>query len=346
MNKKNVAVIFGSMSSEHEISCVSASNVINNINQDKYNVEKIGIDKSGIWFFYNGDVKNILENKWMQDESHKSKIDDIMLTLKKFDVVFPVLHGKYGEDGTIQGIFEMSKVKYVGCKVLGSSISMDKTFSKEIARFNKIPIVPFIALSKSEFEKIRVDELKFNNLCNDIVSKLSLPVFIKPNREGSSYGIKKVTKIEDLKDSIEFSLKFDNNILIEKYISEKKEVECAVIENGGNIISSTPGEIVILQDVYDFDSKYNDKTSYTKIPAQISDKTLKLIQEYSKVIFRSFRLNQLARVDFFVTKDENVYFNEVNTMPGFTDISMYPKMLIHDGYSYQEIIDVLIENAT
>ena len=175
---------------------------------------------------------------------------------------------------------------------------------------------------------------------------MSLPVFIKPNREGSSYGIKKVTKIEDLKDSIEFSLKFDNNILIEKYISEKKEVECAVIENGGNIISSTPGEIVILQDVYDFDSKYNDKTSYTKIPAKISDKTLKLIQEYSKVIFRSFRLNQLARVDFFVTKDENVYFNEVNTMPGFTDISMYPKMLIHDGYSYQEIIDVLIENAT
>ena len=141
-------------------------------------------------------------------------------------------------------------------------------------------------------------------------------------------------------------MNFDNNILIEKYISEKKEVECAVIENEGNIIASTPGEIVILKDVYDFDSKYNDKTSYTKIPAKISDKTLKLIQEYSKVIFRSFRLNQLARVDFFVTKDENVYFNEVNTMPGFTDISMYPKMLIHDGYSYQEIIDVLIKNAT
>lgn len=338
---KKVLVIFGSMSSEHEISCISAGNVLENIDESKYLVTKLGIDKSGKWFEYNGKISNIKENKWLDDNENKMEIKDIINYLKKFDVVFPVLHGKYGEDGTIQGLFELAKVKYVGCKVLGSSIAMDKICSKILASTAKVPIVEYIGLSKLEYESLdfNIEELK-----NIILQKLSFPVIVKPNKEGSSYGVRKVENTNELKEAIEYSFSFDDKILIEKYIANRKEVECAVIEKDGEIYTSTPGEIVSATELYDFDSKYTNKQSYTKIPADIKVEYLEKIKEYAKVIFKTLNLNELSRVDFFVSGDK-IYFNEVNTMPGFTSISMYPQMLINDGISYSKIIEILIENA-
>lgn len=336
---KKVLVIFGSMSSEHEISCISAGNVLENIDKEKYLVTKLGIDKSGKWFEYNGEISNIKENKWLEDNDNKIEVEDIISYLRKFDVVFPVLHGKYGEDGTIQGLFELAKVKYVGCKVLGSSIAMDKICSKILANTAGIPIVEYLTLSKSEYEKFDIDELK-----NTVLQKLSFPVIVKPNKEGSSYGVKKVENANELKEAIEYSFKYDDKILIEKYIGNRKEVECAVIEKDGGIYASTPGEIVSATELYDFDSKYTNKESYTKIPADIKDEYLEKIKKYAKVIFKTLNLNGLSRVDFFVS-DDDIYFNEVNTLPGFTNISMYPQMLIHDGISYSKIIEILIENS-
>lgn len=338
---KKVLVIFGSMSSEHEISCISAANVLENINNKKYIVTKLGIDKNGKWFEYKGEISNIKENKWLEDEVKKVEIKNIIDYLNKFDVVFPVLHGKYGEDGTIQGLFELAKVKYVGCKVLGSSLAMDKICSKILVNTVGIPIVKYLAISKIEYES---KDFNIERLKSEVSNMLSFPVIVKPNKEGSSYGVKKVDDENSLKEAIEYSFKFDDKILIEKYIGNRKEVECAVIEKDGIIYASTPGEIVSATELYDFDSKYVNKNSYTNIPADISNNFIERIKEYAKVVFKTLNLNGLARVDFFVS-DNNIYFNEVNTMPGFTSISMYPQMLIHDGICYSKIIDILINNA-
>ena len=338
---RKVLVIFGSMSSEHEISCISAGNVLENIDKEKYLVTKLGIDKSGKWFEYKGEIVNIKENKWLEDTSNKIEIQDIINYLRKFDVVFPVLHGKYGEDGTIQGLFELAKVKYVGCKVLGSSIAMDKICSKILANTAGISVVDYLALRKVEYES---NEFDIEKLKNEVSQKLSFPVIVKPNKEGSSYGVKKVETEDKLKEAFEYSFKYDDKILIEKYIRNRKEVECAVIEKYGEIYASTPGEIISAKELYDFDAKYTSKESYTKIPADIPNEFLENIREYARIIFKSLNLSGLSRIDFFVS-DNKIYFNEVNTLPGFTSISMYPQMLIHDGISYSKIIDILIENV-
>ena len=261
--------------------------------------------------------------------------------MRKFDVVFPVLHGKYGEDGTIQGIFEMAKVKYVGCKVLGSGIAMDKIFSKELVNSINIPIVEYMTLNKKEYYNMNGNVEEIKKKINDV---LSFPVIVKPNKEGSSYGVYKVDKEEKIKEAIEYAFKYDDSILIEKYISNRKEVECAVIYMDEKIYASTLGEIVSESELYDFNSKYKSTISYTKIPADISNDLINKIKEYAIKIFKVLKLDGLSRVDFFVSNDK-IYFNEVNTMPGFTNISMYPKMLIHDGISYDKIIDILIENC-
>lgn len=341
---KNVLIMFGSKSSEHEVSCKSAYSILSNIDKNKYNVEMLGIDKSGVWFKYTGDISNIKENTWLEDIDNKIKIDNIIDFLKKYDVVFPVLHGKYGEDGFIQGLFEIAEVKYVGCKVLGSGIGMNKTVSKKLVQSENIPVVEYINISKCDFNNILSDDKKYKNFLDMVNQKIGLPMFVKPNQEGSSYGVKKVEKIEELKEAILYSLDFDDTILIEKYISEKKEVECAVIVKDGQICVSTPGEVYSPSEIYDFDSKYNDEKSYAKIPAEITREKIETIKEYSNRIFKLLNLASLSRIDFFVT-DEDIYFNEVNTMPGFTDTSMYPKMLEHDDIDYSEIISILIENC-
>lgn len=344
MNKK-IVIIFGGMSSEHSISCISAASIYENIDKTKYDVSMIGIDETGVFYNYTGNIINLKTNNWTCDFEFKEKIVDIINELKKHDVVFPVLHGKYGEDGTIQGLFEFAKVKYVGCKVLGSAIAIDKILSKNLVGCQNIPVVEYIEINKTKY----LEYLENNNteFFKNVENKIGYPLIIKPNREGSSYGVVKVDSSVNLNASIEFSLKYDDKILIEKYISNRQEVECAVIENKEleqKIYVSTPGEILSANDLYDFNAKYENNKSFVKIPANISEQNILKIKEYSKKIFEILNLSSLSRVDFFVSNDK-IYFNEVNTLPGFTDISMYPKMLIYDGIEYKKIIEILIENA-
>ncbi len=286
---------------------------------------------------------NITENKWLEDEENKIPVSDVLSKLKEYDAVFPVLHGKYGEDGAIAGLLELARVNYVGCKMLGSSIAMDKILSKELVNAKTINIVPYIALSNKEYNTDLFDKLEF---INNINNKLAYPLIVKPNKEGSSYGVTKVDSEDEIWKAIEFAFKYDNDILIEKYISNKKEIECAVIEDtkNNNIYASTPGEILSANEFYDFNAKYENNKSTVRIPADINKETIEKIREYAKEIFKTLRLNSIARVDFFV-KDETIYFNEVNTMPGFTNISMYPMMLINDNIPYSQILDILINSA-
>ena len=341
---KRVLVIFGSMSSEHEVSCMSAANVIENINKEKYIVSMVGIDKQGNWYKYNGSLENIKNNNWMLDEKNKEKISYIIDELRKYDVIFPVLHGKYGEDGTIQGIFEIAGVKYVGCKVLASSIAMNKTFSKKLVETENIPVVDYVNISREKYLDMCNDINMYKEFCDNTVEKLGLPLFVKPNQEGSSYGVTKVEDIEKLKEAISYALEFDNDVLIEKYIKTKKEVECAILQDGLKLIVSTPGQIKTKDTIYSYDEKYNDSSNLPIIPAHILKEQEEKIKEYSKRIFKILNLSSLARIDFFVT-DNNIFFNEVNTMPGFTNTSMYPKLLMYDGISYNKIIEILIENV-
>ncbi|MEG2348283.1 MAG: D-alanine--D-alanine ligase family protein [Clostridia bacterium] len=341
--KIDIAIIFGSMSSEHEVSCISAASILQNIDMEKYNVDKIGIDKDGIWYVYTGDLLNIKENKWMSDVKNKIKINDILTHLKKYRVAFPVLHGKYGEDGTIQGLFELAKINYVGCKVLGSAIAIDKTLTKKLVENTGIKVVNYIQISKAKFSKLNKQEYK--DFASSVEKKLNFPLIVKPNKEGSSYGLVKVNEVSKLKEAISYSLNFDNSILIEKYIDDRKEVECAVLQDIKNdtIFVSLPGEITSANELYDFNAKYNNGKSHVDILANISNEQVEKIREYSKKIFEILNLSSLSRIDFFV-QGENIYFNEVNTMPGFTNSSMYPMMLVNSGLSYSKIISQLIEN--
>ena len=341
--KKKVLVIFGSMSSEHEVSCISAANIIEYLDEEKYDIKRVGIDKNGIWYYYTGDIKNIRENRWIRDIMNKELITNQIKELRRYDVVFPVLHGKFGEDGSIQGLLELARVKYVGCDILGSSIAINKILSKELVFSLGINVVPYISISDREFFNREFDKRK---LVENIKENLGFPVIVKPNKEGSSYGVSKVEDDVSLISAIEFALKYDNNVLIEKYISKRKEVECAILEDvlEERIFASTPGEIILPSELYDFNAKYENKKSRIQIPAKISEEQIFAIKNYSKEIFKKLRLTGIARIDFFVLKNK-IYFNEVNTMPGFTDTSMYPMMLMHDGIGYKYILDILINNV-
>lgn len=335
--KIEIVVMFGGMSSEHSVSCMSAYNIITNLDTKKYDITKIGIDLNGDFFNYLGSFDKIGNNTWREDNENLIKIDNIISYLKTFDVVFPAMHGRYSEDGAIQGILEFSKVKYVGCNIEGSSIGYNKMLSKELVKNIGINIVPYTTFSKK-------DELT-NEVVNEKIddNDLKFPLFVKPNKEGSSYGVRKAIDVNSLIEAIKYSLGFDDEVLVESYIANKKEVECSVLGND-DLTISVPGEIVSATEIYDFDSKYLNQESYTQIPANISNDKLDTIKNYSSDIFKILKLSGLARIDFFVT-DNEIYFNEVNTMPGFTNISMYPKMLENIGISYENLLNKLIELA-
>lgn len=335
--KLEIAVLFGCMSSEHSVSCMSAYNVIQNLDRNKYNVTCIGIDLEGNFLNYLGDLEKIKNNTWKEDFENIFKINNIFVYLKIFDVVFPVIHGKYAEDGAIQGILEFSNVKYVGCDVVGSSIGYDKILSKKLTKNINIDVVNYTSFTKYEDLKDEyiIEKLKTN--------KLKFPLFVKPNKEGSSYGVKKANNLSEIKEAVIYALTFDNIALVEEYVEDKIEVECAVLGNN-ELLISTPGQICSANEIYDFESKYANEKSYTKIPADLSIEKLNLIKEYSNKIFKTLQLKGLSRIDFFVTNNK-IYFNEVNTMPGFTDISMYPMLMKHIGIEYNELLDKLIELA-
>lgn len=327
-----LGVIYGGISTEKEVSEMSAKSVLENLNKEKYEIHEIFINQYGKWF-------EVKDNK-------KEEIYNLIWYLKELDVVFPVLHGKYGEDGTIQGMLEMLQVPYVGCGVLASSVGMDKVYTKMIFEKAGIPQAPYIYIRKQNDvykiinENFEEEELKFKT----ITSKLKFPVFVKPSNSGSSVGVKKATNVDELKKAIENAGQYDNKILVEQGI-DGKEVECAVLDED-EIIASTVGEIMPAEEFYSFDAKYNIPESKTIIPANIDEKQIEEIRKLAIKAFKAIDGKGLSRVDFFVEKGTNkIYINEINTMPGFTKISMYPKLFENVGIQYADLLDKLIENA-
>lgn len=347
MKKLIIGVVFGGMSTENKVSCVSANSVIKNLNKEKYDIFPIYIDKKGNWF----EVTNIdIDEKTLEESENKIYINNVMELLKTFNVVFPVLHGLYGEDGTIQGVFELLKVPYVGCGVLASSVGMDKVYSKIIFDKAGINQTKYIYIKNYGDKYIYVDDvfneesLDIEGMSNIIIKKLKFPMFVKPSNSGSSVGISKANNEEELKKAIVEASKFDRKILIEEGIVGR-EVECAVLGNE-NVISSCVGEIRAADEFYSYDAKYKNQESKTLIPADLSIEKSKEIQSLAIKAFKAIDGKGLSRVDFFIEKNtDKIYINEINTLPGFTSISMYPKLFEQIGIMYTELLDKLIELA-
>lgn len=346
MNKIKIGVIFGGMSTENEVSCISGASVIKHLNKEKYNIFPIYIDKIGNW--YKVKLEDIEKSEELENKEH---IENITEYLKQMDVIFPVLHGLYGEDGTIQGLFELLKIPYVGCGVLASSVGMDKVYTKLIFEKANINQAKYIYIRKYNEKYIYIDEefnernLELEDIAKITNDKLRFPVFVKPSNSGSSVGINKAHNIEELKNAIVEAGKYDNKILIEEGIVGK-EVECAVLGNE-DVISSCVGEIKSADEFYSYDAKYNNENSKTLIPAEISEENSKEIQKLAIKAFKAISGRGLSRVDFFIEdKTEKIYINEINTLPGFTSISMYPKLFEAVGILYEKLLDNLIELAS
>jgi len=327
-----LGVIYGGISTEHDVSEMSAKSVIDNLDKEKYEIHEIYINQYGKWF----EVR----------DGQKEEIYNLMWTLKELDVVFPVLHGLGGEDGTIQGMLEMFKVPYVGCGVLASSVGMDKVYTKIVFEKAGIPQTPYIYVKRTDEEFVIIndnfEEEKFE--LEKITSKLKFPMFVKPSNSGSSVGVKKANNDEELKMAIQYAGQYDTKILVEQGI-DGKEVECAILD-GKEVLASTVGEIMSAEDFYSFDAKYNMPESKTVIPAEITEEQIEEIQKLAVRAFNAVDGKGLSRVDFFVENNtQKIYINEINTMPGFTKISMYPKLFEAIGITYSELLDKLIQNA-
>ena len=344
--KIKLGLIFGGMSTENEVSVMSTNSILKNLDKTKYDIFPIYISKGGEWYQYD-DLENI---EICEDMHHMKKIDNIIEYLQNLEVLFPVLHGLYGEDGTIQGLFEMLKKPYVGCGVLSSSIGMDKAYTKIIFDRANIRQAPYIYLKKCKDGYIYIDK-EFNDKkvsleeAADIVEKeIGFTAFIKPANSGSSVGINKTKNKEEAKKYIEFAGKFDKKILIEKGIFGQ-EIECAVLGND-DAVASCVGEIKSAEEFYTYDAKYQNENSRTLIPANLNEKISNEIRRLAIKAFKAIDGRGLARVDFFVEEKTNqIYINEINTLPGFTKISMYPKLFEAVGLPYNELLDKLINLA-
>ena len=327
-----LGIIYGGISTEHDVSIMSAKSIIKNLNKDKYEVHEIYINKYGKWF----EVKN----------GENEEIYNLIWTIKELDVVFPVLHGIGGEDGTIQGMLELLKVPYVGCGVLSSAVGMDKVYTKIIFEKAQILQTKYISVYKKEDkyyiqkEDMEEEQLKIEH----ITGKLKFPMFVKPSNSGSSVGVKKAKDIGELKLAIENASQYDRKIIVEEGI-DGIEVECGILDYG-EIKASTIGEIRSAKEFYSFDAKYNIPESKTIIPANIDKEKIEEVKKLAIKAFKAIDGTGIARVDFFIEKDTNkIYINEINTMPGFTEISMYPKLFESLGMQYSELLDKLIQNA-
>lgn len=347
---KKVGIIFGGMSTENEVSVKSAEGILNNISRRNYHVYPIYISQKGIWYRY---IERTLEKGIHINISHLQKIENITQYIKQLDIIIPVLHGLYGEDGTIQGLFEILQIPYVGCKVLASAIAMDKAYTKIIFEKAGLNQVKYMYIKNVGDSYIYVDEdlqetmCTLDIICKNAVNKLKFPIFVKPSNSGSSLGVSKACNIEGLKEAIKTAEKYDSKILIEQGI-DGKEVECAVLEKENcEIISSCVGEVQAADEFYSYDAKYVMSESKTLIPANISKEIESEIQYQAIKAFKAIDGRGLARVDFFIENvTGQIYINEINTFPGFTQISMYPKLFEETGIKYTELIDILIQNAS
>ena len=327
---KKVLILFGGNSSEHYISCKSCVSVLKNIDRKKYDIEVAGISKNNIWYKFSDDLFYLEDGSWK--DSNILEIDNIINYLRKFDVVFPVMHGTNAEDGRMQGFLDLFDIKYVGCKTLSSALLMDKAITKLILKSLDIPSVPFKVI-KDNYE-----------IC-DLIENIKFPMIVKPSNGGSSIGISKVNNKKELIKAIKLAKKYDVKLLVEKFINAR-ELEVAVLKDNKNIICSNPGEIKSANEFYDYDAKYDNKDTYTIIPNDLPEDILKKIKEYSLRLFKSLDCFGLSRIDFFYDEENNaLYLNEANTMPGFTTISMYPKLFESIGIEYKDLISILIDNS-
>ena len=330
--KKSVLVVFGGQSSEHIVSCMSAINVIKNIDTERYDVTLIGITEEGKWLLVDS-FEQIEDESW-----RKIVLKDGKAEMIRIDVVFPVLHGLWGEDGTIQGIFELAKIPYVGCGVLASSVSMDKVYTKQIVDHTGVRQAAYELVIRKELEKM--DEVVAR-----IENRFAYPVFIKPSNAGSSKGVSKAENREELEAGLKEAAKHDRKILVEETIIGR-EIECAVFGNGTEpVIASGVGEILAAADFYDFDAKYYNAESRTVVNPELPGDATERVRQAARRIFKAVDGYGLSRVDFFVTKDGEVIFNEINTMPGFTAISMYPMLFEAAGIPKPEMVTKLIEHG-
>ncbi len=349
--KIRVGVLFGGKSAEHEISLLSAKSVIEAMDKDKYEVVLIGINKSGEWFLHeNLDrcLKHADNAKLIQlQEANEGvtlvtrEMGNPLVSLsgralnRTLDVIFPILHGTYGEDGTIQGLLKLVNIPFVGSGVLASAVGMDKDVMKRLLRDAGIPTAKFITVNFEAAKKLSFEQIE---------KTLGLPFFVKPANLGSSVGISKVKSKDEFEEKVAFAFQFDHKILIEEFIPGR-EIECSVLGNE-NPIASLPGEIIPQHEFYSYEAKYLDENgALFEIPAQLSEKEIQDIQSLAIETYQVLCCEGMARVDMFLQKDGRVVLNELNTIPGFTKISMYPKMWAATGLSYPDLIDRLIELA-
>lgn len=345
---KKALIIFGGASSEHFVSCVSASYVISNIPTDKYEVVTVGITRDGEWYLYEGDVSLLPEDKWLTsgkctkavlspDRKDKSLIvfrDDKVEKIK-IDVAFPVLHGKNGEDGTIQGLFELSGIPYVGSDCCSSACCMDKAITNTLADSAEICQAKWLSCIKEEYNDIKDEFLK------KAEDYLGYPIFVKPANAGSSVGVSKAVDRASLEKAMETAFNEDRKVVLEEFI-DGYEVECAVLGNA-DAQAMTVGQIKPANEFYDYEAKYKNDNSELYIPAHIPEETIEEVRRMAVRVYKELGCSGLSRVDFFVTKkDGRVVFNEINTIPGFTPISMYAKLCEYSGISYSQLVDRLL----
>lgn len=347
MAKENLVVIFGGRSSEHEVSCISVQTVAKGVDLEKYNMTLVGITKDGRWLKADN-IESIADGSWydskvtavISPDTRRELIvfSDAGVERQKVDVIFPVLHGMHGEDGTIQGLFEMADIPYVGCGVLASAASMDKFYTKII--------VDHIGVSQARFVPVLAEDFSdIDSAMDRVEAELDYPVFVKPSKAGSSKGVNKATDRASLLYALNEAVKHDNKILVEETIVGR-ELECGVLGYKDNTKASGVGEILAAAEFYDFDAKYNNAESRTVIGADIPKEAENEIREDAVKIFKALDGFGLSRVDFFLENGTNrVVFNEINTLPGFTGISMYPMLWNAQGYDIKTLVTTLIEMA-
>jgi len=345
---KTICVLFGGRSSEYEVSLSSAHAVLTNINRDAYRLLCVGITRDGRWYRYDGPTDAIRSGHWCD---HTEALPTVALDLScgklRFtapdgtaeeeicDAVFPVLHGKFGEDGTIQGMFAAAGIPVVGCGCTSSGVCMDKAFTKSIIASDTDIRQARMVLAREE------DAGQMELLRQKCEEKLGYPMFVKPSAAGSSVGVSKVKSAAEFADAVRTALAEDNKVLIEEAIVGR-EIEVAVFADHGVYFAAQPAEIDMgTSEFYDYDTKYVSDVSSYHLPARLTPEQTAAVQEYAKTIFRALDCSVFARVDFFCTEDGFV-FNEINTIPGFTPISMYPKMMLHSGMTYPELIDKIL----
>ncbi len=352
--KTKLCILFGGRSSEHEVSLSSSYAVLGNVDRDKFDVFSVGITKEGKWYLYTGDIEKIKDGSWILDGENLADVvfdpapggenfvvltkDGAVRERLTADVVFPVLHGANGEDGTVQGLLEVARIPFVGPDHTSSGVCMDKSFTKRIINEERgVRQAMAVILTEREYNRDREGTARK-------IGQMGYPVFVKPARAGSSVGVKKVKEEKDLASALSVAFAEDDKILVEEYI-EGREIEVAVMESEGVVVASEPGEIDPGFEFYDYDTKYLNDTASYYIPARLDAETAKKVRETAVKIFRALDCRTLSRVDFFVTDDNGIVFNEINTIPGFTPISMYPKLFINGGMTYSEVITALVGSA-